>query len=170
MANIKKEAPQTTQENILNWLNFLEFLIFNIDENILDTKINEFQNILGNTVNDLKFKISSLLDTHNIFKAKYRAIGMIIHIIEDSYTVSHCKRSCIEEDLKIITFHCYSVQSATKHKSNDFILAENKDHMLNNINNVLIQLLNEYSAKNHYKNIFKLIDNDFLSSSDGGFA
>jgi hypothetical protein len=165
MASINEEAPGITHKNILNWLNFLEYLIFNVDEMILNTKINEFQNILGNQVNELKFKISGLLDTHDVFKAKYRAMGMIIHMIEDSYTLSHCKR----EGSDIMGFYCYSEQSARVHKKNDFVLSEYEPKMLNDIHNVLTELLNGNSAISNYKEIFK-VSNFAVPSSSGGFV
>lgn len=165
MESVINEAPEITHQNILNWLNFLEFLIFNLDETILNTKINEFQNILGNHVGELKFKISSLLDTNDLIDAKYRAIGMIIHIIEDSYTVSHCKR----ENLDIMSFYCYSEQSARVHKEHDLVLVEHEEKMLNDISDVLRQLLNENSAHSNYQDIFK-ISISALPSSSGGFA
>ena len=165
MSNSNNESPEITQQNIINWLDFFEFLILNVDEMILNAKINEFQYILGTYVEELKFKISSLLDTHDVFEAKYRAMGMIIHMIEDSYTVSHCKR----DDLEIITFYCYSEQSAGVHKKNDFVLVEHEEKMLSDINDVLIRLLNEESANSNYQEIFK-ISTSALPSSDGGFV
>ena len=164
MSNINNESPKITQRNILNWLEFLEFLIFNMDETILNAKINEFQHLLGDTVEELKFSLSSLLDTHDIFEAKYRAMGMIVHMIEDSYTVSHCKR----EASNIIGFYCYSEQSARVHKQNDFVLAEHEEKMLSDIGDVLVQLLNENSAINTYQKIFQ-ISELAMPSSDGGF-
>lgn len=165
MANMNNESPEITQKNIFNWLDFLEFIIFNVDENILNSKIHEFQDTLGTSVDDLKFKVSNLLDTSDIFEAKYRAIGMIIHIIEDSYTVSHCKR---DEELNIKAFYCYSEQSTKLHKDNDFVLAEHEEKMLSDINDVLTRLLDNNSANSNYQKIFN-ISFDSLSSSDGGF-
>ncbi len=164
MSNVINEPPEITQENILNWLEFLEFLIFNVDETILNTKINNFQHLLGTHVEELKFKISSLLDTHDVFEAKYRTVGMIMHIIEDSYTVSHCSR----DESTIVAFHCYSEQSATKHKNHDFVLEEHKEKMLSDIKEVLKKLLSENSAKSNYQEIFN-ISISALPSSDGGF-
>lgn len=164
MANIDNEPPKRTQENVLNWLEFLEFLIFNVDEDVLNTRINKFQNILGNSVADLKFKVSSLLDTHDVFKAKYRAMGMILHIIQDSYTVSHSERG----NDGIIAFYCYSEQSSSKHKKHDFVREEHEEKMLSDIRDVLTQLLNDNSAKSCYQNIFK-VSISAEASSDGGF-
>lgn len=164
MANIKGELPEVTQSKILNWLKFLEFIIFNINEYILKNKINEFQDILGNQVKNLKFKISTLLDTNDVFKAKYRALGMIIHIIQDSYTVSHCKR----EDLYIKEFYCYKEQSTKIHKENDYVEKYNEDSLFSNMNQVLIKILQGDSAEIYYNEIFKLSDTTFTSSG-GGF-
>lgn len=165
MANTNNEPPEVTHANVFNWLNFLEFLIFNMDEAILSKKINEYQHILGQPVENLKFEISSLLDTDNIIEAKYRAIGMIVHIIQDSYTVSHCKR----EGLDIMAFYCYVEQSASEHKKNDRVLAEHEEKMLSDINDVLIQLLNEKTAIYLYKEIFNL-SQLAVSSSSGNFV
>ena len=164
MSNVNNESPEVTQKNILNWLDFLEFLIFNVDVTILNTKVNEFQHLLGTSVGELKFKISSLLDTHDVFEAKYRAMGMIIHMIEDSYTVSHCYR----DELAIVAFYYYSEQSSTKHKNNDFVLEENVEQMLGNINDVLIRLLGGNTASSYYQEIFN-ISTSALPSSHGGF-
>jgi len=165
MASAINEDAITTQNTIFSWLSFLEFIIFNVDESILEKKINKFQNILGSHVSELKFQISSLLDTHSVLEAKYRAIGMIIHMIEDSYTVSHCKR----KNSDIMSFHYYSAQTATIHKKYDEILPEDEKKMLSDINDVLTQLLNEHSANSNYQEIFK-ISTSALPSSDGGFV
>lgn len=164
MANIENEHPEVTQIKILNWLNFLEFIMFNINKNILKNKINEFEYILGDQVNELKFKLSDLFDTNDVFNAKYRALGMIIHIIEDSYTISHCKR----DGLYIKEFYCYKLQSSSLHKENDYVLNEYEEYLLKNIHNVLKTLLAENSAELYYKEIFKLADNPSYSSN-GGF-
>lgn len=164
MANIKNESSDITYNKILNWLKFLEFIIFNIDETMLEKKINEFQNILGEQVLKLKFKLSNLLDTNDIFEAKYRAIGMIVHMIEDSYTLSHCKR----EGLFITEFYCYSEQSAKKHKKNDYVLKDYEKSLVLNIKEVLNSLLQEHSAEMYYTQIFKLGETNSYSSS-GGF-
>ena len=165
MSNVNNESPTITQRNILSWLEFLEFLIFNVNETILNAKINEFQDLLGDTVEELKFNLSSLLDTHDVFEAKYRAMGMIVHIIEDSYTVSHCKR----EETNIMGFYCYSEQSAREHKKHDFVLPEHEEKMLSDINDVLIQLLNEKTAISLYKEIFN-VSQLAVSSSSGSFV
>ena len=165
MSNINNESAEITQRNILNWLNFHEFIIFNVDETILNTNINEFQHLLGDTVEELKFKISSLLDTNDILEAKYRAMGMIVHMIEDSYTVSHCKR----EGSDIMGFYCYSEQSASVHKKNDFVLEEDEEKMLSDINDVLAQLLSGNSAKDIYSQVF-MVSKLAMPSSDGGFV
>lgn len=165
MANIKNESSDITYNKIINWLKFLEFIIFNIDETMLEKKINEFQNILGEQVCKLKFKLSNLFDTNDIFEAKYRAIGMIVHIIEDSYTLSHCKR----EGLFITEFYCYSEQSAKKHKMNDYVLKDCEKSLVLNIKEVLNSLLQEHSAETNYTQIFKLAETNSPSSC-GGFS
>ena len=165
MANINNESPEITHSNILNWLEFLEFLVFNIDQTTLEKRINEFEDILGTHVSELKFRLSHFLDTDNIIEAKYRVIGMIVHIIQDSYTVSHCKR----EGSDIMAFYCYSEQSKSEHKKYDRVLAEHEEKMLSDINDVLSQLLNEKTAIHLYKEILSL-SSLAVPSSSGSFV
>lgn len=79
----EKEGINTidTHRKILQWLDFLEFIIFNNKEEILMEEINQFEMLLGTQVKNITFKIYNLFDTKELNKARFRALGMIVHII-----------------------------------------------------------------------------------------
>lgn len=62
-------------------------------------------------------KVSKLFDTSNRDEIRYRSIGMLLHLIQDSFTPSHCERNA--QDM-ITEFHAYGVQDSHKHKESDY--------------------------------------------------
>ncbi|EPS44515.1 hypothetical protein H072_1493 [Dactylellina haptotyla CBS 200.50] len=59
---------------------------------------------------------------------RYRALGSLMHIIQDSYAKGHTRRTFLSEPSriwdrlgKVKTFHCYHGQNGTEHRSYDTI-------------------------------------------------
>jgi len=150
MAQTRDIPAKSTRKDILKLLAFLEHIVLNGDTEMLLKSIDKFEDILGSQIQDVTFKVYKLLDTKNIFKAKHRAIGMILHIIEDSYTKSHCRR--VRGLIK--TFYYYKDQS--NHSDFDVVQNKNEDVMKRYLKAVLKKLLKNKSAKLEYKDIFRL--------------
>ncbi|MDD5059062.1 MAG: hypothetical protein PHQ60_14430 [Sideroxydans sp.] len=62
-------------------------------------------------------------DTREISKIRYRSIGMMLHLIQDSYTASHCERN---DDNELVKFYCYEAQDSAKHKACDDVSKKHK--------------------------------------------
>lgn len=62
---------------------------------------------------------SRLFDTKNAKQIRYRAMGMLLHLIQDSYTPSHCYRT---RDGKLGGFYCYNLQDSDKHSKGDDVI------------------------------------------------
>lgn len=59
---------------------------------------------------------SRLFDTKVTKQIKYRSLGMLLHLIQDSYTPSHCYRT---SNGQLGGFYCYNLQDSAKHKAAD---------------------------------------------------
>lgn len=60
-----------------------------------------------------------IFDSSNSLEIQYRAIGMMFHIIQDSYTPSHCERNVDGEVVKFCYFNYRSPSYITRHLSED---------------------------------------------------
>lgn len=59
-----------------------------------------------------------LFDTKVAKQIKYRSLGMLLHLIQDSYTPGHCYRT---SNGQLGGFYCYSLQDTAKHRAADNI-------------------------------------------------
>lgn len=162
MANANAEPPKTTHRTVLNWLKMLQNFFQNADEDMLDQKLSSFHDELGDTVDDLEFSFSRLLDTEDVLKARYRAIGMILHIIQDSFTVSHCERN--KDTGFIEMFFCYGEQDKITHRRYDKIMEGFDNYSRSILTDVTTLLLNNKTVA--FEKYFKLSPN--AQPSQGG--
>lgn len=171
MANKQSEPAEITLDYILNWVNFLELIVLSKDDGLLQKNISNFDKELGDVVKDLNFKLSDIMDIDDFEQAKMIAIGMIIHIIQDSYTISHCKRNLKSYEIEM--FHNYKSQKSSEHKKCDHVYEKNEEYkkykkqMLEDIEEVLLLLLKQKSASHLYPKIFKISEKAIPSNSVG---
>jgi len=162
MANENEEAPETTRRRIVNWLEMLQIASQNAGVELLERKLSSFHEELGDTVNELEFSFSRLLDTEDVFKAKYRAMGMILHIIQDSFTISHCERNT--DTGKIEMFFCYGMQDKFVHQKYDKIIEKYDKYSKDIMAGIITSLLNNQSID--FESYFEL--SPTAQSSQGG--
>jgi hypothetical protein len=165
MANDNGEPPIKTRQNVINWMKLLDEAYHNDDEEWLKRDLHLFTDTMGDTVAGLEFSLSDILDTDDIQKAKYRAIGMMLHIIHDSFTQSHCRRSSDGSEME--AFFCYTGQDPQKHSKGDKIMTGCDDRLLNMTRTVLTSLIENQDVD--YGELIKLSDNA-QPSGHGGYA
>lgn len=106
---------ETTKAEISQWLKSLSAVY-------AKKKINPYAEIENENLPFSSFFQSSgityrrLFDTSKIKRIRHRAVGMMLHIIQDMYTMSHCKRNKAGE---IVQFYYYGDQDRSNHKEFD---------------------------------------------------
>ncbi len=159
-------AAVDTQSDIVSWLAFLEFLHYNANKSILVSEISTFGTHLGGYVEELDFRVGDLLDTMDYRLARLRSLGMILHIVEDSYTKSHCNRS-MDSGL-INQFYAYNEQSSTKHRKSDKVNPRMQKVLESRLHTVIKTLMIN-NSKLDYSQIID-ISHDATTSGGGPYA
>lgn len=155
------EAADTTKKELCAWFDFLnDVALGNIliqPDKIIATDNVQIQNMfIGG-----KIKYEQIFDTNEASKIKHRAIGMMLHLIQDAYTFSHCERNNNNE---VVKFYCYELQDKAKHKSGDDVPAKQKNTLLSQCKICVQSILN--GEKYNHNDILLLSSN--AQVSDGG--
>jgi hypothetical protein len=88
----------------------------------------------------------------------------MLHLIQDSYTVSHCERN---DNNELVKFYFYEAQDAAKHKASDDVSSKHKSALLSECKLCLESVLD--SAKYDYASLLTL-SHDATYSDGGRFA
>lgn len=163
MANYQDIPAHQTRDKILKWLNLLQEIFLSSDPSILNKKTPTFPNENDDFNPALNFPLSTVLDTSDINIAKNRALGMILHIIHDSFTKSHCHRNT--NTLKIESFHHFMSQKYTCHAEEDKKLCYLEKEMLVICKEIVEALLNQNTV--NFEQYFMLSNPETLSSHGG---
>lgn len=161
MAKDKNEPASNTRGELHAWFDFLnelstgETTIKNAKRIVLKHKKMK-EMFSGGSIN-----FEDIIDTNDIEKIRYRSIGMMLHLIQDSYTTSHCKRNDAGELEK---FYWYEAQNSGKHKANDDVSGKHKEAMLRECRNCLESTLDK--TKYDCTTLLTLSGN--AANSDGG--
>lgn len=165
MAHVDDMTPTITHSKVINWLNLMQEISQNGDPDLLQTFTPTFPDEDENIEERLNFTIGDLMDTDEVSIAKYRAIGMILHIIQDSFTASHCKRNT--STLEIEEFYCYRKQSKSIHADNDYVKKVLRDYMLSISYEVLADLIDGHHVD---FDLYFPLSKVARASSHGGFV
>lgn len=161
MAKDQNEPAANTKAELQTWFNFL---------NELSTGEATIKNAQQIALNHKKMKemfsggsmqFEDIIDTEDDTKIRLRSIGMMLHLIQDSYTTSHCKRN---EDGELEKFYWYEAQDSDKHKAHDDVADKHKASMLEECTNCLESVLDK--TKYDYTTLLTLSRN--AANSDGG--
>lgn len=121
MAKKKQESPETTQKEIISWFDFLNSVASGAV--ILAPQVRFYNNspaLRSMFFHCRKIEYRQIFDTEAQFAIKHRAIGMMCHLIQDLFTLSHCERNSGGEIRK---FYSYEMQDKEKHKQSDHVAA-----------------------------------------------
>lgn len=119
MASQDDIDAERTQKKILNWFHFV-FIIVNNDSITSSSRLKEIE---SQVVEDHFFmfkdmKLEELFGKKNYhqFDVKKRAIGTVLHLIQDSYAGGHIER---DNGHDVISYLSYTRQDYEKHKIKD---------------------------------------------------
>ena len=161
MARDQNEPAANTKAELQAWFDFL---------NELSTGEATIKNAQQIALNHKKMKemfsggslqFEDIIDTEDDTKIRLRSIGMMLHLIQDSYTTSHCKRN---DGGELEKFYWYNAQDSDKHKANDDVADKHKTAMLEECTNCLESVLDK--VKYDYTTLLTLSRN--AANSDGG--
>ena len=165
MAKAAQEAPETTRQEIISWFDFLNSVA-------LGTVAIKPRERIYNSNTALrrfffhcrKIEYHQLFDSEDQFEIKHRAVGMMCHLIEDLFTLSHCERTA---DNEIRKFYYYDLQDKDKHRHGDHAVAGLEQEL-----SAQCRLCIENTAKNipyDYKPLL-VLSQDAQKSDGGAFA
>lgn len=161
MSKKQGEPASITKKELGDWFKFLNDVALNKvlvnPNNIIATDgVQISPMFIGG-----KIKYEQIFDTDEASKIRYRAIGMMLHLIQDAYTLSHCERNNSNE---VVKFYCYSLQNKDKHKAGDDVSDSMRGTLLNQCKICVLNILSgiEYDQDE----ILRLSSN--AQVSDGG--
>ncbi len=127
MASKNGESVHETLSHILEWSEFLyRVSIGNIDPELTigAISIGRMHEWFPGEAKEIK----SIFLVGRMGDVRKRAIGALMHIIQDSFSASHVERSAARE---IVEFHSYIGQDHQKHKEHDILIDGGIDKMPN---------------------------------------
>jgi hypothetical protein len=142
MSKAPGESADTTLSEVKMWFEFLNGVALgklNFDP---DKKIGDGISPIRSLFNEGgigSIEYHQIFGTDDPFMIRDRAIGMMLHLIQDSYTPSHCLR---DENGNIERFYAYARQDRSKHGEDDDVDKNFKDKMLSNCRDCVEQSLN----------------------------
>ena len=163
MANDAGEAPEKTKDVVSLW--FDSFNMIALGREITpNNKICQDDIPIGKylLLNKIYNTYNELFDSSDAFEIKYRAVGMMCHLIQDSFTVSHCKRDSLG---RIEKFYHYNSQSKNKHRKYDNAFEEHEDKLIRHCKTCIDSLVVQ-GEKYDYSELLMLSDS--VQPADGG--
>jgi hypothetical protein len=117
MASADAELPSVTKGKMLNWARFLVGVA--AGRISPDTKIKDIPAIqsLFPANTDWTIKKLFVFETATDLQARQRAVGVLFHMIQDSFAHGHVQRDPATDDIQ--EFHAYGSQDEDKHGSYD---------------------------------------------------
>lgn len=142
---MKSESNQSKDDSLselTSWFDFFNLIATdNLPQNFEPhAKVNKVVSPIQHLFSDLKIEFNDIFDTNDLEKIKLRAVGMMVHLIQDSFTKSHCNRG---ENKEIVDFYFYGNQDSKQHKADDDVAKENKLFMIKACNDCLLALHNK---------------------------
>lgn len=106
-------------------------------------------------------EFEDIIDADETDKIRLRSIGMMLHLIQDSYTASHCKR---DSTGLLEKFYWYNGQDSKKHKAGDDVIDAHKTAMFRECRVCLESVLDR--TRYDYTTLLTLSSG--AANSDGG--
>lgn len=117
--NPGEPAPNTLID-VTAWLHLLQDIALGrFDDPDLPLRDLPPQQRVGYLFEGTGIRLRDLVDTGDRDKIRHRALGMMLHVMEDSCTPSHCDRDATLPGAPIRQFFLYSAQHPMKHKKGD---------------------------------------------------
>ena len=127
MSKTPGEPAATTMAEVRSWFDFLNGLALDSISIDPDATIGSDNTPIDSLFADLHIEYDQLFDSEDIAKIRQRSVGMMLHLIQDSFTPCHCQR---EDNMEIAEFYCYELQDPGKHRDADDVSASNKEILI----------------------------------------
>jgi hypothetical protein len=164
MSKDKDEPAGTTQGELFAWFDFLNEVALGSCSLAPHQLIAEDQKPVSNMLTGTDITYIKIFDTGISDEIKSRALGMMLHLIQDSYTFSHCERN---DNNQLIKFFHYASQNKKRHQSGDIVQSDQEGIMLDQCRDCVQSVLS--GKKYDYSNIL-ILSNDTQASDAGPFA
>lgn len=119
---------------------------------------------LGYLFDGTPIRLIDLIDSGDFSVLPSRALGMMLHIMEDSCTSSHCERDLSRPGFPIRQFFHYGSQSQLKHKKGDSLLNVEEAFLHGNMRECVECIL---AGKDFNGSKFLAVDPDAFDSAGG---
>lgn len=159
------EPAQNTKIDLDAWFPFLNDLALGrfADPRMLLAELPSKYR-LGYLFDGTPIRLIDLVDSDDAGVLPHRALGMMLHIMEDSCTSSHCERDLSRPGYPIRQFFHYGSQSQLKHKKGDSQLNVEESFLHENLRECVACIL---SGTDYHWSKFIAIDHDAFESSGG---
>lgn len=164
MSKKPDEPASTTKNELVAWFEFLNDVALGNKTIVPENEIASDSVQISDMFTGGTIKYRQIFDTDGTFTIKYRALGMMLHLIQDAYTFSHCERN---DNNEVVRFYCYKLQNGAKHKSADDVPAAQRNSLLNHCKICLQSILN--GDRYNYDQILLLSSNS-QNSAGGDFV
>lgn len=165
MAKNSNEDAIITQAEITKWFEFLNSVALKKISIDYEADVASTETPIKDLFEGCKIQFHQLFDSNNAFEVHLRAIGMMLHIIQDSYTLSHCKRNMNGE---IVQFYYYCDQNSEKHGNADDVDERLKSNMISECKKCAESIINGKKSYD-FSNIM-LLSHSTLASDGGEYA
>jgi len=159
MSKEKGEPASVTADELKLWFKFLNNLAAGRLTVPANSVIANDEGIISNMFGKEKIEYKMIFDTDSSEEIRYRSLGMMLHLIQDALTPSHCQRNDKNE---IVQFYYYGAQDSKKHRKADDIPADRKEFLFEQCRECIESVLK--SKLYHTKPILTLSKNTQVSS------
>lgn len=164
MSKKPDEPASTTKNELVAWFEFLNSVALGNITIVPENKIASDNVQIRDMFTGGEIEYRQIFDTNETLKTKYRALGMMLHLIQDAYTFSHCERN---DNNEVVRFYCYKLQNGAKHKSGDDVPDAQRNSLLNHCKICVQSILN--GDRYNYNQILLLSSNS-QNSAGGDFV
>jgi hypothetical protein len=159
MSKKEGEPAEITRDELKMWFKFLNNVAAGRLTVPANSVISKDDGIISKMFAKDKIEYKMIFDTDKSEEIRYRSLGMMLHLIQDALTPSHCQRN---EKNEIVQFYYYGAQDSSKHRKADDILAERKEFLFEQCRECIKNVLESRLYKT--KPILSLSENAQVSS------
>ncbi|GEM_PF-3208013 len=146
MSKEKGEPASVTADELKLWFKFLNNVAAGRISVAANSVIAADDAIISSMFTNGKIEYKMIFDTDRGDEIRYRSLGMMLHLIQDALTPSHCLRN---EKNEIVQFYYYGAQDSKKHKKADDVKEDQREFLFAQCRNCVQSVLKSklYSTK-----------------------
>lgn len=158
------ESAEITRDELKMWFKFLNNVAAGRLTIPANSVIADDEGIISDMFRKDKIKYNMIFDSDRSEEIRYRALGMMLHLIQDSMTPTHCERNGNNE---IVQFYYYGAQDSAKHSKTDNVPDSQKEFLFEQCRECIESVLKSrlYSTKS-----ILTLSGDAKVSSGGEYA